>query len=864
LNTGTPLGPLTLSYDWTYDFYINTINGLQGWQIIHGSLSPQGVNFQLPCVPPTICDSPYSAVRQTIPINGATTLREVRGITNLDGMGPLGPLSGYSVTVNDYSVCAGLWWGGCSVNNASNPPTAVGNWTGAVTITISAGTNGNGSNGQITGVRLSGSGTNPFLVAIADANLLANGNFTGSLSPWQTWNSNVNTIYDTLNIARNTGSADGGFYQLTPSMPTILANSPLELTLQLGNSSGVSKSVNILLKTNDWTPYGQIGSCTFTLPPNTPLRTYTMRLKTNQIWYGAMVQGWLVQADGVMALQVDNAVLQYKPGINVTSTTCNGVAIANTNLIANGDFSVDMIGWQFLNISGIPINGVLNLFQNYPLTDPRVFFQTLMTSANPNMPFELNMQLGNSSSQPFTFSMVLRNPNWVDTKTCYFTIPANSPLQTYTLQMKTTVAWSQMIVQGYLTGSNASTILWTDNVNLQYKPSLNIITPNPVCLPLPPTPTPTRTPTYTPTPTPTGGICTGGMPQRGNVQGQPNCPQPPTGTYYVACSVPTANVRNYPSGFIYTETPASPPNPSQTPGSYVSQIDGRVRMVLTAGTVVTVYETRIATDGVYWARISSSYDFYAGDSLWIRMRNLDNNSDILVQGTPAATDCQAINFNINVTPVPTPTFQATNSGAFIAPGCVPGNHCPLVTNPNATPIQIVSFVLACEAGSAAIAPYSIEARNDALAIAHVIFNRMRSLTYGGTAVQVVTRGGYVGSNLVAQWQCYLDGANPSLGLNNLAAIDPVIIQIATELVNNQEPVATPFDQSIDNLGLYTFGVSGSDAILTSTPNAVSYLLSPYCGNYLQQALQIYLAIAPFGSRGNATVFFSSPQFCVFP
>lgn len=62
------------------------------------------------------------------------------------------------------------------------------------------------------------------------------------------------------------------------------------------------------------------------------------------------------------------------------------------------------------------------------------------------------------------------------------------------------------------------------------------------------------------------------------------------GSYHVDCSVATANVRNFPSGWI---TPA--PNAN-------SQLDGRIRMVLTDATVVTVYETRIASDGILWAR----------------------------------------------------------------------------------------------------------------------------------------------------------------------------------------------------------------------------------------------------------------------
>lgn len=325
-----------------------------------------------------------------------------------------------------------------------------------------------------------------------------------------------------------------------------------------------------------------------------------------------------------------------------------------------------------------------------------------------------------------------------------------------------------------------------------------------------PSPTPTLAPTFTPTPTTTPA---------------------PIGVYHVSCALANpANVRNFPAG----QTLPTP------------QIDGRVIFTLPPGTVVDVYELRPARDGIDWARISHYEDINGRDTLWIRTKQPDNTTDILLPGTPTVCATATPNFTQSTLIPPTPSYPIGT------PGCLAGRDCPH-TSSTITDVDLVSFILACEAGAGIPNPPA-EAISDAVANAHVIYNRMDSGLYAGTAREVVTQ--------LNQWQPYNEGCESSLGLEaqNLSQIAPAIRQAATNLVNRLEPAA-PFNPSIDHLALYTFGVPNPNH--TAAPPPIETLLAPFCPGGASQALRVYLAIASFGNgaRPNASVFFSDSPGC---
>ncbi|MDX2141591.1 MAG: hypothetical protein SF123_26120 [Chloroflexota bacterium] len=337
-------------------------------------------------------------------------------------------------------------------------------------------------------------------------------------------------------------------------------------------------------------------------------------------------------------------------------------------------------------------------------------------------------------------------------------------------------------------------------------------------------------------------------------------------TYHVSCgliqpdgTVFQARVRNFPSGWITPE------------GN--TQIDGREEMRLNPGTLVTVYEMLPGTDGIMWARISADYESYFGSTLWVRMFGQNNSTPTLLPGLPTACGTAGPG-----TPVPTPFTTSVTALPPPAPSfpeiplnaaCIPGRDCPH-TDPGRTSEEIIRFVLACEAGSSPLlnsnTPALLAARADALGIAHVIYNRTRTLMYSGTALQVVSQGKQ-GANgtWFGQFECFAEGSVTSLGLggSSLGDVDPFIVQYALALAQGNEPTPQPFNPRIDYIGLYTLGVFGSQSSLDQTPypTALAGLMIPACGSTTTNAYGLHIAIAPFGPRANATVFFHSYTGC---
>jgi len=339
-----------------------------------------------------------------------------------------------------------------------------------------------------------------------------------------------------------------------------------------------------------------------------------------------------------------------------------------------------------------------------------------------------------------------------------------------------------------------------------------------------PTPTATFTPTATPTPTATSTYT----------------PTPAGATYHIACNLPVdfANVRNFPAGVV-----------APTP-----QIDGELMMTIAKGTVITVYEFRPARDGIQWARISDYEAYYGNNTLWIRTKYQDNSTDVIVPGTPACTPQPPNLPNLNLTVTPFPT--AAPNYPVVTPTCntEDGYLCPHLDYTAATYEQLVGFVLACEGNDNG----SLESINDALAVAHVIRNRMRSGLYRGSALYVVAEEN--------QFECWSEGAASSTGLQTFNDIDPDILAYAQSLVyNNGNTLPNPFDINVRWYGLYTFSTFNSDSNtrdqVRQTPAAVITAL-PYCTVEDDKLIGIFIGVAPYGSsRVNANAFFSDYTGC---
>ncbi|MDX2139463.1 MAG: cell wall hydrolase, partial [Chloroflexota bacterium] len=343
----------------------------------------------------------------------------------------------------------------------------------------------------------------------------------------------------------------------------------------------------------------------------------------------------------------------------------------------------------------------------------------------------------------------------------------------------------------------------------------------------------TPVPTVPPTATPVSTLTPTAIPQ----------------VYHIPCTISSNNgyvrVRNFPASDFETMTNS----------------DGQIVMELYQGTTVNVYEFRMARDGVQWARISP-YEAYmnntfVGDTLWVRTAEPGPGGAPLLQAGPANCGGSAPTPYLNMSATPRPPVPA--SFAPVPAGCGSGNICVHQTwNPtNAQDqVNIVAFVLACEAGNS----QAQEDRDDALAVAYVIRNRMRSLTYYGTADQVVRQSG--------QFDCWNVGAPSGSGITNTApgyGIDPTIYNYAVALLNGNlsTQYSGVFNGAVRDLGLYFFGIYvPQGANYASNPAAVMAVATQSCNS--PRLSTIYIGIAPYRNvqgGDNANTYFYDNHGC---
>jgi hypothetical protein len=114
------------------------------------------------------------------------------------------------------------------------------------------------------------------------------------------------------------------------------ANVPVEITLQLGNSSNERMRVLLLLHQAN---FQDLHACTFWLNPNTPLSTYVIRTYATQPWTDGTVLSIYAATTGNGSgyTRVDNVSVRLRPSLNIVGTEC----YAPGALPADTTFSID-------------------------------------------------------------------------------------------------------------------------------------------------------------------------------------------------------------------------------------------------------------------------------------------------------------------------------------------------------------------------------------------------------------------------------------------------------------------------------------------------------------------------------------------
>ncbi|MBK8027731.1 MAG: hypothetical protein IPK19_41710 [Chloroflexi bacterium] len=157
--------------------------------------------------------------------------------------------------------------------------------------------------------------------APSNVNLLRNTDFAQGTTFWTTWGGvgGPSVSSGVYRWYRTSGSADWASVLQDAAYRT-LAGARFELTLDLGNSSGSTKNVQVNIRNKTgWDGYLH---CTFDIPPNTPLRQYTIRAQSGAEWKSLTFEVDINTADGTPYLLMDNVNLRYRPDLSFSGTQC--------------------------------------------------------------------------------------------------------------------------------------------------------------------------------------------------------------------------------------------------------------------------------------------------------------------------------------------------------------------------------------------------------------------------------------------------------------------------------------------------------------------------------------------------------------
>jgi murein DD-endopeptidase MepM/ murein hydrolase activator NlpD len=163
-------------------------------------------------------------------------------------------------------------------------------------------------------------------LAPLDENIIRNGDFSAGTDQWQPSGQLNWSVQDgVMRVTRLNTSAPpdwASFYQdLDYGVP---AKTPFEVTLRLGNASGIAKHVNVSLLNSSGRSYGLI-TCGFELPPNTPLQLVMMRGKTASTWANVRVEIGVNPPDSSPAALVDDLQVRHISAGDIAAVQCDGL-----------------------------------------------------------------------------------------------------------------------------------------------------------------------------------------------------------------------------------------------------------------------------------------------------------------------------------------------------------------------------------------------------------------------------------------------------------------------------------------------------------------------------------------------------------
>lgn len=345
-------------------------------------------------------------------------------------------------------------------------------------------------------------GVSPSIHTPPGTNLITNGDFSGGMSCWSTF-----ATPDPSYIVAQVTDGALGFYRVPQpegersnqavifqwTNTPLWERSPIHASFDLGNSSDVRKRISVLIHEDD---FSDLRVCTFWLAPHSPLRTYRMRTYTARVWFNTTLSFYAASPGSNGGFyDVDNVSMTYEPTGFADRTLCDDptaplpIAAPNgPNLLGNGDFSAGMGPWDtFHGLQHQLSNGVFEFIwapapppapgvaPSFPRFEPApVVIQRTGMAMTAGEILTARFDLGNSSTVRKRVSVLIHQWDFNDLAACAFWLEPGTPLQTYTMRMFTTEAWSDAALSVYAATRGPETWIQLDNVSLQRTPGAEI------------------------------------------------------------------------------------------------------------------------------------------------------------------------------------------------------------------------------------------------------------------------------------------------------------------------------------------------------------------------------------------------------
>ncbi|MDZ4766212.1 MAG: S8 family serine peptidase [Chloroflexota bacterium] len=276
------------------------------------------------------------------------------------------------------------------------------------------------------------------------------------------------------------------------------AGSLVKVDIEIGNSTPNRQRATLLVHDSD---FSDLQVCTFWLPAGTPLRLYTMYLRTTEYWNNASLSVYASSTSSTGYLRIDNAIMRFDTVTAVGGVLCidpdapdpTGSPDSGT-LLSDGSFTVGAIGsadggWGVfstpnhttesnLNIAYQVSSGVFEFYRkNRPgISNSAVVLQYSQDSLPAGTTMEAVFQLGNSTANRARITVLLHTRNFIDLAVCTFWLAPNAPLSSYSMYAYTTQAWdagsgNDASISFYNSTAHASGWMRVDNVSLIATPS---------------------------------------------------------------------------------------------------------------------------------------------------------------------------------------------------------------------------------------------------------------------------------------------------------------------------------------------------------------------------------------------------------